>query len=182
MRPFPTLQTSRLVLREITTDDSEDIFEIFSCPDVVRYYDCDVYESLEQAKDQIQSWATNYSKDISIRWGVTESGSSKIIGTCGFNFWNKQYSSSPVGYDLSPKHWNKGIMTEALTEVLLFGFKEMKLNRIQAITFPENLASVRVLEKLGFQREEWGYFKGRYQDVYCYPLLKIEWKPNHASD
>jgi len=73
-------------------------------------------------------------------------------------------------------------MTEALTEVLLFGFKEMKLNRIQAITFPENLGSVRVLEKLGFQKEgtlrEWGYFKGRYQDVYCYSLLRREWKPD----
>jgi ribosomal-protein-alanine N-acetyltransferase len=180
MHPFPTLQTSRLVLREITPDDSEDIFEVFSCADVVRYYDCDAYENLQKATDQIHSWAANCSKDISIRWGVTKSGSSKIIGTCGFNFWNKQYSSSPLGYDLLPEYWNNGIITEALKEVLLFGFKEMKLNRIQAITFPDNLASVRVLQKLGFQREgilrEWGYFKGRFQDVYCYSLLRKEWE------
>jgi len=180
MHPFPTLEINRLVLREITTNDLEDIFEIFSCADVVRYYDCDAYENFQQAADQIQRWSANLSNDISIRWGITESGTSKIIGTCGFNFWNKQYASSPVGYDLLPKHWNKGIITEALRVVLQFGFGEMKLNRIQAITFPHNLASARVLEKLALQREgtlrEWGYFKGRFQDVYCYSLLRREWK------
>jgi len=112
--------------------------------------------------------------------GVSEIGKAKIIGTCGFNFWNKQYSSSPLGYDLLPSYWNKGIITEAVKEILRFGFEEMKLNRVQAITFPENVASTRVLEKLGFQNEgtlrEWGYFKGRFQDVYCHSLLRREWK------
>ncbi|SRR6266480_1937388 len=69
MHPFPTLQTNRLGLREITQDDAQDIFEIYSCAEVVRYYDCDAYESIEQALSQIQSWAANYSKDVAIRWG-----------------------------------------------------------------------------------------------------------------
>jgi len=180
MDPFPTLQTSRLVLREITHVDAPDIFEIYSCAEVVRYYDCDAYENIQKALDLIQSWAANGSKDVAIRWGISEKGTAKIIGTCGFNFWNKQYSSSPLGYDLLPSYWNKGIITEAVKEILRFGFEEMKLNRIQAITFPENVASSRVLEKLGFQKEgtlrEWGYFKERFQDVYCYSLLRREWK------
>ena len=152
MHPFPTLQTSRLVLREITQDDARDIFEIYSCAEVVRYYDCDTYESIQTALDLIQSWAANCSKDVAIRWGISEKGNGKIIGTCGFNFWNKQYSSSPLGYDLLPSYWNKGIITEAVKEILRFGFEGMKLNRVQAITFPENVPSSRVLEKLGFQR------------------------------
>jgi len=167
-------------LREITQDDARDIFEIYSCAEVVRYYDCDAYESIQKALDLIQGWAANCSKDIAIRWGISEKGNGKIIGTCGFNFRNKQYSSSPVGYDLLPGYWNKGIITEAVKEILRFGFEEMKLNRVQAITFPENIPSTRVLEKLGFQYEgtlrEWGYFKGRFQDVHCYSLLRREWK------
>jgi len=180
MQPFPSLQTDRLLLKEITGDSAQDIFEIYSSAEVVRYYDCDVYQSLQQAMDQIRTWAANCSKDVAIRWGISEKGNGKIIGTCGFNFWNKQYSSSPLGYDLLPSYWNKGIITEAVKEILRFGFEEMKLNRVQAITFPENVASTRVLEKLGFQNEgtlrEWGYFKGRFQDVYCHSLLRREWK------
>jgi ribosomal-protein-alanine N-acetyltransferase len=180
MDSFPTLRTSRLELREVALDDSQDIFSIYSCSEVVRFYDRDAYASIEQARGQIQSWAANCSKDVAVRWGISELGNAKIIGTCGFNFWNKQYSSSPLGYDLLPSYWNKGIITEAVKEILRFGFEEMKLNRVQAITFPENVPSIRVLEKLGFQNEgtlrEWGFLKGRFQDVYCYSLLRREWK------
>ena len=185
MHPFLTLQTHRLVLREITQDDAREIFEIYSCAEVVRYYDCDSYQGLQQATNQIQAWAENCSKDVAIRWGISEKGNGKIIGTCGFNFWNKQYSASPLGYDLLPTYWNKRIITEAVTEILRFGFEVMKLNRVQAITFPENVASTRVLEKLCFQYEgtlrEWGYFKGRFQDVYCYSLLRREWGHQNAK-
>src|SRR6267378_6793442 len=86
MQPFPSLQTDRLLLKEITGDSAQDIFEIYSSAEVVRYYDCDVYQSLQQAMDQIRTWAANCSKDVAIRWGISEKGNGKMIGTCGFNF------------------------------------------------------------------------------------------------
>jgi hypothetical protein len=112
MHPFPTLQTNRLGLREITQDDAQDIFEIYSCAEVVRYYDCDAYESIEQALSQIQSWAANYSKDVAIRWGYQKSAKPKssapavsIFGTNNtrLRHWDMIFCPAIGTKELSPK-------------------------------------------------------------------------------
>ncbi len=90
--------------------------------------------------------------------------------------------SATIGYDLKPDYWNKGISTEALFEIIRIAFDGKlpcgPLRRIQADTIPGNIASEKVLRKLGFKEEgirrESAYIKGRYHDMKCFSLLKLE--------
>jgi [ribosomal protein S5]-alanine N-acetyltransferase len=77
-------------------------------------------------------------------------------------------------------YWNKGIMTRCLNNVLVFGFKNMELNRIEARTMVDNYASQRLLEKTGFKKEgvQRGYriIRGKSTDVILYGIVKDEYK------
>lgn len=87
----------------------------------------------------------------SISWGITFKDDPKIIGTiCLWNF-SQNNKTAEVGYDLNPKFHKKGIMSEALKMIINFGFKELKLNKIEAFTHTENENSKKLLEKNGFQ-------------------------------
>lgn len=90
--------------------------------------------------------------------------------------------SGNIGYDLNNNYWGQGIMTEAVSAVLKRVYSGSlrcgELNRIQADTIPGNIASEKVLLKLGFKEEgirrQSGYWKGRYHDLKCYSLLRDE--------
>jgi ribosomal-protein-alanine N-acetyltransferase len=83
-----------------------------------------------------------------------------------------------TGYEIHPDFWKQGLMTEALQAMIQFSFGPqdlMPVHRIEAIVYPENTGSIRLLEKLGFTleglRREFGFWKGHYQDVFMYALL-----------
>jgi ribosomal-protein-alanine N-acetyltransferase len=114
------------------------------------------------------------------RWGITERGPNKLIGSCGFYNWVKEEArSAEIGYDLNPAYWGKGIMTESLETMIRFGFGRMSLNRIQALIPSHNDRSMRLVQRLGFKKEgvlrDWSYFQGRYIDDVCFSLLLREW-------
>lgn len=115
-----------------------------------------------------------------MRWGVSLSGSSKLIGTGGFSELDSQNQSGEIGCDLVKAYWGKGIMTEALKAVVKFGFESMKLHRIETWIMVENSASIHMIEKLGFQKEgflrERQYWMGKYNDVEMFGLLRRDWE------
>jgi ribosomal-protein-alanine N-acetyltransferase len=84
-----------------------------------------------------------------------------------------------MGYDLWPDYWGQGLMPEALRALLRYGFEVMELNRVEATTHTENQRSMRVLEKLGFQREgvlrDYYCREGMYNDQVLFSLLRREW-------
>ena len=90
--------------------------------------------------------------------------------------------NASIGYDLMPDYWNRGISTEAVYEILRAAFVGMlpcgSLHRIQADTIPGNVASEKVLKKLGFKEEgirrESAYVKGQYHDMKCFGILRPE--------
>jgi ribosomal-protein-alanine N-acetyltransferase len=106
--------------------------------------------------------------------------SGRVIGTIGFMWWNRDNRSAEVGYSLSRAFWNRGIMTEALSAVLGFGFERMNLHRIEAQHAVGNDASGRVMEKCGMARE--GVLRGRlfyrsaFVDVTLYAMLEDDWR------
>ncbi|MEQ7004989.1 GNAT family protein [Actinopolymorpha sp. B17G11] len=75
------------------------------------------------------------------------------MGLFGFNSWERHHRRAAIGYDLRRNYWGRGIATEALAAILSFGFTRMDLNRVEAETIADNHASVRRLQRLGFQRE-----------------------------
>jgi RimJ/RimL family protein N-acetyltransferase len=175
MKTFPVIETDRLILRRITPEDEADIFTIFSNPEVTRFYDLDTFTDSAQARELIERHRIQFEKDAGIRWGITRKGSSRLIGTggVGWQWWN---FSAILGYELAQEFWNQGIMTEAIRAMTGYAFSTMGMNRIQATTELENAASMRVLQKVGFQEEGilrgWGFWKGGFRDVRCFSLLR----------
>jgi len=179
---FPELATERLLLKELTVNDRNAIFEIFSNSDVVNYYDLAEFKNLNQADNLIHFFNNRYQTDAGIRWGIFLKNEPQCIGTCGFNAFNNAMHSTTIGYDLNKYFWGMGIATEALHAVLNYLFSAElpfgMINRVQADTVPGNIASEKVLLKLGFKEEglrrKSGFWKNQYHDLKCFGLLKSD--------
>ena len=181
---FPELTTARLLLTKITSSDSESLYNLFSNPDVVKFYDLEPFTDISQAEMLIALFESRYNTASGIRWAIRTNLSGELIGTCGFNSWSEKMRNATIGYDLQPDYWNKGISTEALFEILRVAFVGLlpcgPLHRIQADTIPGNVASEKVLKKLGFKEEgirrESVYVKGQYHDMKCFGILRTDFK------
>ncbi len=177
---FPVLDTERLILRELVPGDAEAVFRIRGDYAVTHYNFGSPYQRIEQAQNLIRAVREGYREARELRWGLTlKEGDQSVIGICGYNYWSRSDRRASVGYDLARAYWGKGLMPEALRAVITFGFGQMQLNRIEADCTAENLASVRVLEKLGFQSEgvqrEQYYDEGRFWDLRLFALLRREY-------
>ncbi|GCE29759.1 N-acetyltransferase [Dictyobacter alpinus] len=149
---FPVLDTERLILRQLAATDAQDAFLFLSDEENMRYYDPAPMTRLEQAEKSIERHRRRFAEQEALRWGIVLKGENKIIGTCGYS-WDTDNHYAVLSYILSKHSWKKGIMTEALTAIIQFGFEHIHLHRIEAQVAYPNLASARLLEKLGFQEE-----------------------------
>ncbi|WP_064092797.1 GNAT family N-acetyltransferase [Rossellomorea aquimaris] len=179
MESYPVFETERLMLRQMTKDDVDFLFTLYTSSEVLRYFGMSPIASKEVAISMVE----NYEKQLEIggpmRWGIVDKETNSLIGTCGFHGISKPYKRCEIGYDLSPEYWGKGIMGEALKPVLTYLFSTKEMNRIGATIVPHNKASSRVVEKLGFQQEgllrEYILQDGTMYDAYMYSILKKEW-------
>lgn len=149
--PFPILETDRLTLRQITLNDDKEIFFQRSDPSMNLYVGNPLAKTIDDARNWINMINGLAANNESIAWGVTLKGSDKLIG--GFCFWNlsAEHNSAEVGFGIYPTHQGKGFMTEVLQAAIPYGFNEMQVHMIEAYTHPQNLASIRVLQKSGFK-------------------------------
>jgi len=179
---FPTLETPRLYLRELAPADAPAVFAIRGDYEVTKYNGGANYTRLDQAVALIRGIANDYRDKRSIRWGITLRHDPKhVIGMCGYNYWLRKDARASIGYDLARAHWGKGIMPEAIRAIIEFGFQRMGLKRIEADASADNARSVRVLEKLGFQREgvqhEQFYEESESGDLILFSLLRRDYRP-----
>jgi [ribosomal protein S5]-alanine N-acetyltransferase len=174
---FPRLETQRLKLRQMVATDADAVFRIFADEAVTRYYDLETFTHAEQAHQLIARQTERFEQEIGIRWGITQKGHDVVIGTCGYMF-HRPSLRAELGYDLARPYWRQGIMTEALKAIVDYGFERLDLHRLQALVLPGNIASERLLHKLGFQEEgvlrSYAYFKGAFHDLRCFSRLKQE--------
>jgi RimJ/RimL family protein N-acetyltransferase len=177
---FPVLETERLILREITPADAEDLFRIYADPQVMRYWGSPPLRSIDEARAKIQLISDAFREREGIRWAITRKGCDRLIGSGGHWRLVKQHMRSEIGYELAPEHWGRGIVPEAFEAILRFGFERMGLHSVEAQIDPANQGSRRVLEKLGFVQE--GYFResyffdGAFTDMAVFSLLKAGWR------
>ena len=175
---FPTLETERLTLRESRPSDVAAIFAVLSQEEVTRYYNISPLTSVEQAEALVQRRAEAFARQERIRWAIASREDDSVIGSCGYVHWDQGDARAEIGYELAPEWQGKGLMREALSTMLTFGFGPMQLNRVEALVVPENAPSQRLLERLGFQPEgllrEHGFWKGRFHDLHLFSLLKRE--------
>jgi len=146
------LETSRLILRAWTLEDAPKLFEICSDAKVMKYLGTGKpYETVEQADDFLH-WAVKYQEENGFcRWAVLKKETKEIVGSCGFA---RPHGTEEIelGYLLARKFWGKGLATEAAAACLKYGFEELKFKEVIAMTDLENVASQKVLEKIGFMK------------------------------
>lgn len=179
---FPALSTARLKLTRIGPPDAPSVFEMFSHPEVVRYYDLEPFSQIAQAEALIELFESRHRAGSGIRWAIRIGSTDELVGTCGYNSWSGKMRSATVGYDLKRTHWGQGIAAEAVREAVRAAFAGVlacgPLHRIQADTIPGNVASERLLLKLGFKEEglrrECVYLRGKYHDMKCFGLIESE--------
>lgn len=150
--PFPILTTERLTLRQLSTDDGENIFALRSDPEINRYLDRAPCKTMEDALDFINKVNDNIQKNNSIYWAITLTKSKTVVGTiCLFGF-SDEKNKAEIGYELLTNFQGQGIMKEAAEKVINYAFHTIRLQKIEAFTHNGNSNSTKLLEKAGFTR------------------------------
>jgi [ribosomal protein S5]-alanine N-acetyltransferase len=179
--PTPTRHTDRLRLRPFTDADADDLFALHSSAEVLRYWDSPPWHEPERARRFIAACRQMAEDGTGARVAVDRVSDGAFLGWCGLVRWNPDHRSAAMGYCYRAAAWGHGYATEAARELLQWAFDTLDLNRVQAEADTRNLASARVLEKLGFVREgtlrEDCVVDGEVSDSWVYGLLRREWRP-----
>ncbi|MGM9986281.1 MAG: GNAT family N-acetyltransferase [Bacillaceae bacterium] len=173
---LPTLETERLLLRKITLEDVGDMYEYASDHEVTKFVTWYPHQSLIETRSFIEYVLQQYKKNKVAPWGIEYKENGKLIGTIDFVWWDKQKRHAEIGYAISKHYWGKGLTTEAASALVQFGFEQMDLVRIQARCLVDNIASKRVMEKIGMSFEEMKkkeiLVKGEFKDIEIYAIRK----------
>jgi ribosomal-protein-alanine N-acetyltransferase len=176
---LPQRETERLILRKMVLEDAQDLFEYASDPEVTEFVVWKTHTSIEDSLGYLRFKIEQYERKSVSEWGIVLKENKKFIGTCGFIMWDTSSSRAEIGYALSRKYWNRGLMTEAIREVLDFGFRKMGLNRIEARCMLGNDASEKVMKKVGMKYEgilrEQMFVKGTFKDLKIYSILRSDY-------
>lgn len=167
------IESDNLIIRPLTENDAEDIFEIKSDPEVMKYMDNPLHTTIEDSIKYIAQRGDDF-----IRVGVYHKASQKIVGRIDMFSIYKKHAYAYIGYELNRNFWKKGIMSEAISLFLHYCFRELKLHRIKAQIHEDNLTSQKLLEKLNFKKEavlrENFLINGKFYNSYLYSILSTE--------
>ena len=178
-KTLPIITTPRLVLRWISEDDIDNLYEIFSNSEVMRYWSTVPLPNQAAAAELQREIAEGNESEKMFKWGLALRDSNIVIGTTTLFNLNLDNGRAELGYAMGRAYWGKGYMNEALKAFVSHAFEVMGLRRLEADVDPRNVASIRTLERLGFQREgflrERWHVNGEIQDALFYGLLSREW-------
>jgi [ribosomal protein S5]-alanine N-acetyltransferase len=181
----PTLQTDRLHLRPFVDTDADAIYALQSNARVLRYWDSPPWTEPDRAQAFIQTCRKMEEEASGARFAIETREGRAFIGWCSMFRWNPTYRSLGIGYCFDEPAWDRGYATEAVRAMLQWAYETLDLNRVEAELDTRNLASARVLEKLGFEREglrrEDCVVSGEVSDSWIYGLLRRDWKPCVSS-
>ena len=145
------LETERLKLRLFTLDDLQIMFTLGTDPDVIKYADT-AARDMEEARQRLeQGPLSDYKKYGYGRFAVELKETGKVIGFCGIKYL-PEIDLPEVGYRYLKKYWGRGIGTEAAKICVDFARDDLKIKKLVALIMPENIASIRVAEKLGMTK------------------------------
>lgn len=151
---MPTLETERLLLRPISTNDTNAIFDCWMKDEnISRYMHWKASDNIEDTKKFVEFEITNIDNAKWNRWIIETKDYSTIVGTC-LIFYNDEESSWDISYNLGNKYWGKGYITEAMKSVMSYAVSTLKIKECIAVHAVENPASGNVIKKLGFIYEK----------------------------
>ena len=180
------LATARLLLREFTEDDWPAVLAYQSDPRYLRYYAAD-----SRAEAEVRAFANRFVQNqqetvrTKFQLAIVLPDSGQLIGNCGVRLASPDAHQADIGYELAPMQWGQGYASEAAAAIVRFAFEDLRVHRLWASCIADNVASARVLEKLGMQLEgrlrENEQFKGRWWDTLIFGLLDREWQARHGT-
>lgn len=179
MQQRPTLHTARLLLRPFTRDDAPVVQQLANDREIAANTLGIPYPYEDgMAAQWINGHQTLYENNGDLVFAIVRNADHTLIGGVGLH--PQPHDRAEIGYWLGRAYWNDGYVTEAASEIVRFGFEELKLNRIYASHFARNPASGRAMQKIGMTHEgclrqhikKWD----AYEDLECYGILRSEYQ------
>ncbi|MDQ1165279.1 GNAT family N-acetyltransferase [Flavobacterium sp. SORGH_AS_0622] len=174
--PFPVVETERLILDEVNDGDVKEVFELRSNPETMKYIPRPLVKDYEDAMEHIKMIKEKIENNTGINWAIRLKDNSKLLGIIGFYRLQPENYRAEIGYIILPEFQGKGLVPEAVTRLIKFGFEDLRLHSIEAVIDPENYASEKVLQKCGFTKEahlrEAEFYEGKFLDKVIYSLLE----------
>ncbi|WP_432512262.1 GNAT family N-acetyltransferase [Kineococcus sp. SYSU DK001] len=150
------LTTERLLLKAFTPDDVEAVHAYAGDPEVCRYTDWGpntAAQSQTFVDDVLAASAAERADSVTWAVTVTGDGAGAVVGACSVTITSREHRRAAMGYVLARAHWGRGYATEAAAAVLRFAREDWGSARVEATCRPGNVASQRVLRKIGMQQE-----------------------------
>jgi ribosomal-protein-alanine N-acetyltransferase len=166
------------VLRALTPEDADALLGIFADADALRYWARPAFTGRNDVDDLLREIADGLEDGELLEWGIVRPQDDRVLGTATLHRIDAEHRRAELGYALARAAWGRGYATEALRAVVRYGFERLDLLRIEADVDPRNVASIRVLERLGFRHE--GHLRARWivggeiQDSWIYGKLRTD--------
>ena len=179
---YPTIETERCILRQITMKDASVLFKMMSDEHIIRYLGRLPMVSMDEAVERVVTYIKGFEEQQNVTWMICSRDSGEVMGLCTVFNLSKAHYRAELGYILLSSWWRQGIMTEVIPVVLKWGFEVMQLHSFMANIDPANEASRRLLEKDGFVQE--AYFREdfyhpvyqKFTDTVIFSLIKPDWQ------
>lgn len=171
------IETERLSLELISTSDYPEIHNLLCFPEVDKYNVLGIPESIADTIRIIEPLIKDQVKALTFAIRIAETRA--FIGMCGIKIGREKYKSAEIWYKYLPSEWGRGYATETTRSLLKYCFETLNLHRVEAGCAVGNIASIKVLEKVGMLKE--GHkrqnlpLKTGWSDNYEFAILKTDW-------
>ncbi|WP_179377358.1 GNAT family N-acetyltransferase [Winogradskyella wichelsiae] len=176
--------TDRIKLRLIELSDLDSIHNLHSLPETDEYNALGIPKNIGETKSIIEPWIAENQLPLikNFTFAIENNESKEFIGILGLKLWSKKHRRGEIWYKIHSDYWRNGYATESVNLILDYGFKTLKLHRIQAGCAVDNIGSLKVLEKVGMIREGRGRqllpLKNGWSDNYEYSILETDERKN----
>jgi [ribosomal protein S5]-alanine N-acetyltransferase len=177
INPPKTIKTERLRLRKAKLADAEAIFRQYAQdPEVTRYVSWRAHRNLDETREYVQMCLLAWDVGKAFHWVIESAEDKQVMGMIIARVNAEKWE---LGYVLARTYWRQGYMTEALTAIIAWALKQKEIHRVWAVCDVDNLASARVMEKIGMEREgilkRWSLhpnLSAEPRDSFCYAITK----------
>lgn len=147
---FPCLCVDNLKLRELSSSDCNEMYEIYSNEDNAAYITSKIHSNVEKTKNMIAKVLDECSNGSSAYWVITSIDTDKLMGFVAIHKIDYVNHVAMIGYVLNKKYWGQGIAAKSIAKVSEFVLRETLVSRIEATIKPQNMRSIKCIEKAGF--------------------------------
>jgi RimJ/RimL family protein N-acetyltransferase len=177
INPPKILKTERLRLRKAKLADAEAIFRQYAQdPEVTKYVSWRAHQSLDETREYVHMCLLAWDVGKAFHWVIERADDKQVIGMIIARVNAEKWE---LGYVLARAFWRQGLMTEALKAIIAWALRQKDIHRVWAVCDVDNIASARVMEKVGMEREgvlkRWSVhpnLSAEPRDSYCYAITK----------